>query len=192
MFSLGSRFFQSILGLGLLLLGACAPEPERATLDYDLAKVTAVAKEALIGVQTRSFRENREYCGLIGIDPSGEVRAADPTRGRSWLCVPLNIPNDWKIIASYHTHGAFTPQGQQETPSVQDMKSAIEFEVIGFLATPGGRFWSYGGQAQTAQLICGPGCLAQDPLYYSRGPVKDKYTFDEVKAIEEASKEERS
>ena len=149
--------------------------------------MTNVARRTLASLQTPSFKENREYCGVIGIDPNGQIQAGEATRGRSKLCVPLRIPSDWLIIASYHTHGSYDPRAHSEVPSVQDMTSVASLGIVGYVSTPGGRFWFYDGRTETAQLICGPGCLAQDPLYRQDRPVNSSYTLAQLAARQDGN-----
>ena len=131
-------------------------------------------------LQRPSFTENREYCGVIGIDPEGTLRAAEPTRGRAKLCITFNVPETWQIVAIYHTHGAYDRRAHSEVPSVQDIESVSAGRVLGYVSTPGGRFWSFSGISRDANLICGPGCLPADPRYRQDRPVNTYYTIDDL------------
>lgn len=167
---------------GLWFLSACVDNnsgPTR-TVTVDEGQVTALAKSVLRDLQRPSFQENREYCGVIGVDPAGALRAAEPSRGRSKLCITFNVPEDWHIVAIYHTHGAYSPTAHSEVPSVQDIQSVSANSLLGYVSTPGGRFWSFSGIDQTAALICGPGCLPSDPRYRQDRPVKSFYTMREL------------
>ena len=167
----------------LLLVSACDETengPTAPAVNVSEAQVNALAKSVLRDLQSPSFRENREYCGVIGVDSAGVLRAAAPTRGRSKLCVTFNVPETWQIVAIYHTHGGYDLNAHSEVPSVQDIQSVSANGLLGYVSTPGGRFWSFSGINQTATLLCGPGCLPADPRYRQDRPVKTFYTMDEL------------
>ena len=131
------RFFFGALTLANL--AGCVPErdapagPNPVSL-VDEAAVEALAKTVLRDLQTPSFQENREYCGVIGLD-QGVLRAAAPTRGRAKLCITFNVPETWQIVAIYHTHGAYDRNAHSEVPSVQDIESVYANRVLGYVST---------------------------------------------------------
>ena len=169
--------------MSLTLLTACTEDPPfqgGPSAQVDSEALASLAKSVLRDLQRPSFTENREYCGVIGVDAEGVLRAAEATRGRAKLCVTFNIPETWQIVATYHTHGGYDRNAHSEVPSVQDIQSVTAGRLIGYVSTPGGRFWSFSGINQTATLICGPGCLPSDPRYKQDRPVSNFYTIDEL------------
>lgn len=136
-------------------------------------------------IQPISFTEEREYCGLIGVDEAGNYVATEPVRGRKSTCLPPD-PRfaDFEVLASYHTHGAWDPDFLTEVPSFDDMRTDIEDGTDGYIATPGGRFWYVDARNQVARQICGQGCLIPDPGYQPDPdfPVSATYTLNELRA----------
>ncbi|WP_299627238.1 DUF4329 domain-containing protein [uncultured Tateyamaria sp.] len=153
-----------------LVLAACAPPLDSVVMDprpvpqtrAEIAFVTAVFNE----IQPRSIAEAREYCGVIGVTQSGAYRATPPRAGRRASCLPPT-PNwpDARIIASYHTHGNTDPRYFNEVPSFDDMRTDIEANTDGYVATPGGRLWYVDARARLARQLCGLNCLISDPAY---------------------------
>jgi hypothetical protein len=143
------------------------------------------AREILMELQPRSFAENREYCGYIGMMPDGRHVATEVTRGRTHSC--LSRGDESRIVevtASFHTHAAFEWDADSEVPSAADMLGDMEEGVNGYVATPGGRFWYIDGARGVAIQICGLGCLGQDPDFVegAAGPIATRYTLDELRA----------
>ncbi len=175
------------------ILAACGgPLPERYhSRDYDLREVTALARSVLATLQTQSFKTNREYCGYIGIDPVGQVRAAPASKGRVNTCRAVNQPLDWHIIAHYHTHGAYDARHNTERPTALDITGGLgQAGIVGFVSTPGGRFWQIGLKDSTqpaAKLLCDQGCLPQDPRYKDVHPTKSSYSLADLVALGEQS-----
>ena len=167
------------------VLAACETEPKASLPTVDRQAVSVLARETLSNLQSPSFKENREYCGVIGIDASGELRAAKATRGRAKLCITLNIPEGWTIVGHYHTHGAYSERALSEVPSVQDMESIKAMGVHGYVSTPGGRLWYYDGDQ--AYQMCGVSCLPKDPRYKADRPVADSYTRQQLQARQNAA-----
>lgn len=167
------------------VLVACDTEPKASLPTVDRQAVSTLASATLTSLQSPSFKENREYCGVIGIDPSGTLRAAKATRGRAKLCITLNIPDNWTIVGHYHTHGAYSDRALSEVPSVQDMESIKSMGVHGYVSTPGGRLWYYDGDQ--AYQMCGVGCLPKDPRYKADRPVAESYTRQQLQARQDAA-----
>lgn len=137
-------------------------------------------------IQPPSFADAREYCGMIGITQEGTYVATEPRRGREASCLPPSpLWAGIEVIASYHTHGAADREYFTEIPSYEDMRTDIEDDTDGYIATPGGRFWYVDARARIARLICGPGCLLSDPAYVE-DPfmfVQPTYTLQELSAF---------
>lgn len=149
-------------------------------------KERAFARDLLQGLQERSFKENREFCGYIGRTTDGRLVATGPRRGRSTSCVIDAPPPGIRVTASYHTHAGFDPYTYGEVPSTDDVLGDMEEGINGYISTPGGRFWFVDGPAGEAWLICGAGCLLSDPDFDSRqvDPVAPRYTLKELERRE--------
>ena len=164
----------SILGIFLISfsLAACRGSDVRE------ADLTALARAKLTELQALSFATDREYCGAIGLDTAGELRASEAAQGHINECT-FSLPRGWEILAFYHTHGSYHPLIDAEVPSVLDMQSTLQRRLIGYLSTPGGRFWTFDGINNETRLICGPDCLPSDPNYSAPVlTVRNRYTLD--------------
>jgi hypothetical protein len=145
----------------------------------------AAARAVLMELQPRSFSENREYCGYIGRMPDGTFMATEVTRGRRDSCLSRGDESRFvEVTASFHTHAGFDRDADSEVPSVDDMRGDMEEGVDGYVATPGGRFWYIDGARGVAVLICGLGCIGQDPDFVEGvgGEIASRYTFDALRA----------
>ncbi|MDP5216234.1 DUF4329 domain-containing protein [Ruegeria sp. 2205SS24-7] len=165
----------------LLTLCFVLTGPNRAEAQY--VDVTDLAYEMLGELQAVSFAENREFCGFIGEDLDGQLVISDPRRGGTDSCRPEYPPGTYvQPLASFHTHAAHDLAVDSEIPSSSDIVADMEDGVDGYVATPGGRFWFIDGIEGTARLLCGPGCLPQDPRYDPEdgAPVGDFYTLQEL------------
>lgn len=148
--------------------------------------VDQFAAKILNQAQGPSFRDNKEYCGLIGYDRTGKLLATKPKAGFANGCQPEDNPDIISVIASYHTHGRFSWDADTEVPSVSDLEADFAEEVDGYIATPGGRFWVTDRDEKATFLLCGPGCLKVDPSYEScpgAGPL-EIYSLSELKERE--------
>ena len=137
-------------------------------------------------IQKQSIARNIEYCGLVGFDADGELRATQARPGTEDSCDPGNAPDDWDVIASYHTHGAFLDDADSEVPSADDLLGDIEEDIDGYVATPGGRVWlNVSAERMTFQL-CGRGCVVSDPKARSCKSFTPavEYTLQQLKARE--------
>jgi len=64
-----------------------------------------IAREVLTRLQDQSFDKKREYCGYIGYDENGRLKASDPIAGTLWVfgCVPSQpcdhgfLPYPWRF-----------------------------------------------------------------------------------------------
>ena len=132
-------------------------------------------------LQPQSFAKEREYCGFLGRDVDGTLRATEPTAGDRDSC-PLVWPGDMEVIASYHTHGTFDFAYYNELPSDTDMLNDQSLGVNGWIATPGGRLWYVDSERMVTKQICGQGCLPIAPGFYKSqaGDIATGYTFDEL------------
>ncbi len=146
----------------LLLAAAAAcvaegPEPEPA---FHEAAIAFLDK-----LQPRSIADNREYCGFMGLDTRGEFRATDPEPGVSESCEITIFPDEFEVIASYHTHSAYDFDLDSEVPSTDDVLSDAEDRTFGYISTPGGRIWLVDWRQRSARQLCGIGCVTPDPEF---------------------------
>ncbi len=161
-----------------LMLGLAAQAPARAhETEAEIAFVMDLFEE----LQPRSIRANREYCGYIGYDDTGVLRATRAVRGGIDYCEP-----DWPLrfdpVASYHTHAGYDPEAWSEIPSGNDMESDEAEGVDGYVATPGGRLWYVDSTDMVASQICGIGCLPMDEDFQPETQimVQPSYSYDQL------------
>lgn len=140
------------------------------------------AKSVLAQVQQFTFKGGREYCGYIGYDATGKLRATSARRGRKDSCRAIDPPAAWTLIASYHSHGTFLMEADSEVPSADDVRADNAEGVDGYLVTPGGRVWFIDGKRQTARILCGRDCLSSDPNFKPEvfGKIARKYTLQQL------------
>ena len=147
----------------------------------------ALARQVLTDIQMRSINENVEYCGYIGFDAAGELIATRPTRGEKASCLADEPVDIGLITASYHTHGAFSPDYYNEVPSADDIEGDELEGVDGYVATPGGRLWYVDTNDMVVSQICGLGCLPADANFIAgnMGVIAPSYAYrDLVKLLE--------
>ena len=137
-------------------------------------------------MQPRSFAENREYCGFLGVDASASFRATPPVRGDAESCEIVGFPEDFVVVASYHTHGGYAAELDSEVPSTDDVQSDVADRTFGYVATPGGRVWLVDWRDRTARQLCGPGCVASDPDFVpgQAGWIPSTLTLAEIRRRE--------
>ncbi|WP_050928989.1 DUF4329 domain-containing protein [Aestuariivita boseongensis] len=158
-------------------LALAAPAQAQSRVELDLARQT------LRALQAESIRGNREFCGVIGKDQAGRLVVSPAARGSRARCRYPNAPAGTRVVATFHTHGAFLERFDNEVPSVLDVLADMTTGTSGYISTPGGRFWYINGRTGEVRLICGPKCLPWDPRYVPglAGPVAGKYTLDQLK-----------
>ncbi len=156
--------------------------PAMAQSNAELRLVKALFAQ----IQPLSFDRNREFCGYIGYNGDGALVASKPKRGRINSC-KARWPDELDVIASYHTHGAFSPQAPAEFPSSDDLLADEEEGVDGWVGTPGGRLWYVDSEALEVSQVCGIGCLPQDPNFEAGldGEIAQSYTLDALTELEE-------
>lgn len=150
----------------------------------DDAAVRSAARTILTSLQEVSVRNNREYCGVILRRADGSLVSSNAFGGSATRCQVREIPVEGEVVASYHTHGAYLPDYDNEVPSVLDLQVEMEWGIDGYVATPGGRFWHVDGRNGVVNLICGPGCLPRDARYADQvrefGKIRQSYTMDQL------------
>jgi Domain of unknown function (DUF4329) len=142
----------------------------------------ALMQKLFTKLQPLSIRHNREYCGHIGYDANGTLRATEPYPGDASSCLSRAPVELATIVASYHTHAAFALDFYNEIPSQQDVDGDSEQGIDGYVATPGGRLWFVNGKDRTVRQICPVNCLPADPgfIFSDGGTVAKFYTYDHL------------
>ncbi len=165
------RFLLTIVFLGLS--GQIAGAQDRNEVRF--------VKSVLSQLQDLSFKEDREYCGYIGLDRSGRLKSSVAYKGRMDSC-DAQFPEDIDVVASFHTHGSFLEDAAAEVPSVNDMEADEEEGVDGYVSTPGGRLWYIDTTDMITFQLCGIGCLKKDPKFVQGvdGEVLQSYTYEEL------------
>lgn len=173
--------FVTLLGMAacntIEVYGELKPRPA-----VQSAEEIAFAKEILNALQLKSIEKNREYCGYIGLDTMEGFEASKPTKGRKGSCVAKAVSDDFNLIASFHTHGAYMEKYDSEIPSYDDLSSDIEEGVDGYISTPGGRLWFSDSRKEEVRLLCGQNCLIADPNYQAEADlnISKSYTLDQL------------
>jgi hypothetical protein len=153
------------------------PDPSWDEVDF--------ANSVPAGIQPLSFAKRPEYCGYIGRYAGGAVVATQAVPGTMASCRPLwPRAGEMRVVASYHTHGAFDLGYVNEVPSDIDLRGDISLGVDGWVATPGGRLWFNDAAAEEMRLICGVGCLPVSPESYKglNGRIAKRHSLQELSA----------
>ncbi len=148
-------------------------------------EVQEFARTQLDALQNQSFDGDLELCGIIFETSDHELGASRPTNGDVASCDIAFFDEPGMVpIASFHTHGKHSDKYDGEVPSLIDMRSDIATGMDGYIATPGGRLWHIDHEASEARMVCGPGCLTQDPDYRTCASdvIAQSYTVDELAA----------
>ncbi|MCV6585200.1 MAG: DUF4329 domain-containing protein [Marinibacterium sp.] len=182
---MGFRFVLLFVALGALVqcapvqLGVGLDQPRPVSQDAD---EIAFAKAVLDSVQPASIDQNREFCGFIGVDASGDLVATTPRAGREASCLPNLPPVSMTVLASYHSHAAHSPRFDSEVPSVTDLEADAAEAIDGYVGTPGGRVWYHDARAGRTRMLCGPGCITADPAYDPADtfPLSQSYSAEEL------------
>jgi|GEM_PF-355533 len=140
-------------------------------------------KAHLDSLQEKSFRENREYCGYIFEDGKGGYRAGKSREGTESGCGVGLKNTPYKVVASFHTHGAYLSQYENELPSPDDLLNDMVDGLDGYISTPGGRVWFTDASRDAALLICDEGCVTMDKNYVrdESRKIKERYTLREIR-----------
>ncbi|PTX55566.1 uncharacterized protein DUF4329 [Litoreibacter ponti] len=172
--------------IALCLLSVAPAAADTAALAQDRT-LQATARQLLTGLQARSFKTGREFCGLIGRTAQGQLVATKSYRGGLDGCTPRNFRDESiEPIASFHTHAAYDPDADSEVPSFNDLVADTDEGVVGFVSTPGGRFWVTIPEQDRVVQICGLRCLPQDRDFVAGewGPIAKSYTRRQLKQRE--------
>lgn len=169
--------------LALAALTACnAPQVVRAggVTSSSTQEMDAFARSFLDSIQAQSIAESREFCGYF-VNVGGTIQATPPRRGTEASCNYGPIPAT--TIASYHTHGSYGEEYDNEVPSGFDLISARDVAFDDYVSTPGGRLWRVDGATGSATQLCGLGCLTSDPNFVPRNEesVAEFYTIQTLR-----------
>ena len=148
------------------------------------SQVEAFARTELDKLQQASFEGDKELCGIIFETSEGELGASLPRDGDEASCDIAYFDEPGMVpVASFHTHGRHSIRYDGEVPSLVDIESDVASGMDGYVATPGGRLWRINHETAVASLVCGPGCLTQDPAYRpcNGDPVEPRYTMPELR-----------
>lgn len=163
------------------LIFVCLAIAGSAANAQDNAEV-ALVKRIFATLQSVSIAENREYCGYIGRDHAGNLVASPAIAGTGDSCLPDDPTTLSLITASYHTHGAFSPDYFNELPSGEDMEGDEAEGIDGYVATPGGRLWYVDTTDMVTSQLCGIGCLPRDVNFIdgADGIIAQSYSYRDL------------
>lgn len=142
--------------------------------------IDAFAIETLAPLQTQSFLEGVEYCGLI-IDEGGTLKTTEIERGEEASCRTPD-PGNALVVANFHTHGEHDPRYLGEVPSDVDVESDMMWGTPGYISTPGGRVWVTNPDDGSMKVLCENGCVPTDPDYDPAdvAPFDNEMTYEEL------------
>ena len=165
--------------VGIFALVSCTQDPP---IIAKTDNVDAFAKSVLDELQPRSIAQSVEYCGYIYETETGQLAATPATRGGEDFC---DLPgSDDSTIASYHTHGSFSQDYDNEVPSTDDVEGDFDAGIDGYISTPGGRIWLVDNEARIARQLCNVFCVTSDPNNDpdDAGFVPQSFTLPELRA----------
>lgn len=161
-----------------LLVAAITPTLASAQSTDEEALMRAVFED----LNPISIAENVEYCGYLGFTGDGALAVSTAARGDEGSCLADDPANLQLIVASYHTHGGYSPDYSSEMPSGSDMEGDEAEGIDGWVATPGGRIWYIDTTDMITRQICGIGCTASDPEFVAghSGIIAQSYSYDDL------------
>lgn len=177
----------SLLTVLLALSAGPAEAQSRSDVVDELDELDRLALATFDRIQPLSIRDNAEYCGLFGYDIYGNLAATPARRGQTDSCDPGIEPFGFEVLASYHTHGAYSRDADTEVPSVDDLLGDFEEGIDGYIATPSGRVWLNLVEDEVSILLCGKGCVVADPSFRAcpAFPPGDEHTIETLQLREE-------
>lgn len=139
----------------------------------------AFASSLLASLNRVSFAQNTEICGYLGRDPAGNLFTTVNAPGLEAECILPTPPATMTLLASYHTHGTYSPEYDSEFPTTTDMESDRAANIDGYISTPGGRLWHVDSDTMVVTELCGVGCLPMDPRYLpdEAGRITTSYSY---------------
>lgn len=140
------------------------------------------AISVLNNIQARSIAEGREYCGYIFVDQFGRLQSSPPVGGTLTGCNLLEPRIGQGVLASYHTHGSYSPALAGEVPSSIDLQGDFNYGINGYVATPGGRVWLNEARTRSTRQLCGIGCITSDPRFVplAEGAIRAAYSEQDI------------
>jgi hypothetical protein len=180
------RFFY----FALFGLAACSEtvgivdEPRPNLTNGQAQQEVALVKALFTELQPISIANSAEYCGLIGFDADGRLISTQAAKGDAASCEISETGAIEVVTASYHTHGAFSPDYFNEIPSMADVEGDEADGIDGYIATPGGRLWYVDSSERQMSQLCGIGCLPSDPRFAAgnSGVISQSYTYEGLAA----------
>jgi hypothetical protein len=138
-------------------------------------------------LQTKSLQYDREYCQYLVVDARDVISATPPTKSKEAECSADDYPEDVIAFASYHIHGAVSPDGSYELPSYIDALGDAEEGVDSYVSTPRGRLWFIDSRAKIISVICDLACLPEDRTFieYHDEVPDPQYSDEELCALED-------
>lgn len=160
---------KSAMALTLLIgIAGCArgPVPPDAgvvlpPLRATTSDVNAFATVVLDRLQPRSISESREYCGIILRADDGTLYTSPIVSGTEYACEMPSVIGT--VVATFHTHGSYSPDFENELPSTSDVMGDFSQRIDGYVSTPAGRVWLNDYSERQVILLCGPDCISADP-----------------------------
>ena len=158
------------------------PVAESQPSGAELAFVSGI----LTSLNRTSFAQNTEICGYLGRDPQGNLFTTENATGREAECYLPTPPANMTLLASYHTHGTYSPEYDSEFPTTTDMESDRAANIDGYISTPGGRLWHVDSDTMVVSELCGVGCLPMDPNYRpdEAGRITTRYSYADLQRHE--------
>jgi hypothetical protein len=120
------------------------------------------------------------------LSPNGAFSKTEPRRGGEGSCRPNSPQDGYEILASFHTHGAYSAEYDSEYPSLEDVNADMNEGNDGYVATPGGRIWYIDGATGVSSLLCDRGCVRADPNYVTDGIIPEMgrdYSMDDLEEL---------
>lgn len=182
-----TRFIYALCAVAFVVIVARAylnvKGPEDFVVTVTQPEVQAFARQQLNAAQQRSFAGDVELCAIIFEDSDGNLGTTPVREGSKASCdIAYFDEPGMAPLASFHTHGSHDRDFDSEVPSNIDIASDIESGTDGYVSTPGGRFWHIDWRKRRATMVCGEGCLDQDPKYRScaADALKPVYSLEDL------------
>lgn len=175
-----------VAAIGLVGLVSCSDNPSNAVTVPAILSQTddpdIFATQVLNSLQPSSIMQSREFCGFIIETRDGGLATTAIYQGGEDYC---DLPTTFApIVASFHTHGGFSDDYDNEVPSVDDMAGDLEAGTDGYISTPAGRIWKIDHEARIARQLCSVRCVTFDPNDdpSAAGFVPQTFTLPELEA----------
>ena len=166
--------------------GGYGPWPNPVAESQPTGAELAFVSGLLASLNRISFAQNTEICGYLGRDPQGNLFTTENAPGLEAECILPTPPAYMTLLASYHTHGTYSPEYDSEFPTTTDMDSDRAADIDGYISTPGGRLWHVDSDTMTVTELCGVGCLPMDPNYQpdEAGRITSRYSYEALRRHE--------